>query len=122
MRVLDRYIVLALWRNIALSMTVLLVLLAVFLFVNEQGWVGAGTYGQLAALRYVAMQLPSTALAFVPVAVLLGSLLAVGQLARGSEITVISLPRASCPTASNAPSSTATGTNDNAVDGSCMPT
>lgn len=89
MRVLDRYIVLATGRYIALTMAVLLVLLAVFLFVNEQGWAGAGEYGQLQALRYVLMQLPSAALQFLPMAALIGALLAVGQLARGSEITVM---------------------------------
>ena len=89
MRVLDRYIVSALCRHIALSMLVLLVLAGLFLFVNEQGWVGAGSYGQAAALRYVLAQLPATALQFLPVAALLGALLAMGELARGSELTVM---------------------------------
>lgn len=89
MRVLDRYIVSALCRHIALVLLVLLVLAALFLFVNEQGWVGAGTYGQTAALRYVLAQLPATMLVFLPVAALLGALLALGELARGSELTVM---------------------------------
>jgi lipopolysaccharide export system permease protein len=89
MRVLDRYIVWALARHIALAMAVLLVLMAIFLFVNEQGWVGAGEYGQLHALRYVLAQLPATGLQFLPVATLLGALLAMGQLARGSELTIM---------------------------------
>lgn len=89
MRLLDRYIVLTLLRHIALSMCVLLVLAGVFLFVNEQGWVGAGSYGQPQALRYVLAQLPATGLQFLPVAALLGALLAIGQLAHGSELTVM---------------------------------
>ena len=89
MRVLDRYIVTALGRHIALVLLVLLVLAALFLFVNEQGWVGVGSYGQAAALRYVLAQLPATALQFLPVAALLGALLAMGELARGSELTVM---------------------------------
>src|SRR5688500_5358220 len=89
MRVLDRYIVVCLARYIALSMAVLLVLMALFLFVNEQGWVGPGRYGQWQAARYVLLQLPVTALQFLPVAALLGALLAMGQLARGSEVTVM---------------------------------
>lgn len=89
MQVLDRYIVGALARYIALSMAVLLVLMAVFLFVNEQGWVGVGEYGQLHALYYVLAQLPAMGLQFLPVAALLGALLAMGQLARGSELTVM---------------------------------
>src|SRR5690606_35543314 len=89
MRVLDRYIVLCLARYTALSLGVLLVLMAIFLFVNEQGWVGPGNYGQWQALRFVMLQLPGTALEFLPVAALLGALLGLGQLARGSEFTVM---------------------------------
>jgi lipopolysaccharide export system permease protein len=89
MRVLDRYIVFALGRYIALSMSVLLVLAALFLFVNEQGWVGAGRYGQWQALGYVLAHLPATGVQFLPVAALMGALLAMGQLARGSELTVM---------------------------------
>ncbi len=89
MRVLDRYIVAALCGRIALALLVLLVLAALFLFVNEQGWVGVGRYGQVQALAHVAANLPGTALQFLPVAALLGTLLGLGELARGSELTVM---------------------------------
>jgi lipopolysaccharide export system permease protein len=89
MRVLDRYIVAAIGRSIALALAVLVVLLGLFLYVNEQGWVGVGRYGNVQALRYVLLNLPAAALQFLPVAVLLGALLALGQLARGSELTVM---------------------------------
>lgn len=89
MRVLDRYIVGAILAHVALVMAVLLTLVALFLFVNEQGWVGVGRYGNLQALRYVAYNLPAAALQFLPVAAMIGSLLAMGALARGSEITVM---------------------------------
>ena len=89
MPVLDRYIVSILCRRFALAMLVLTVLAGLFLFVNEQGWVGAGHYGQPQALRYVLALLPVTALQFLPVAALLGALLAIGELARGSELTVM---------------------------------
>jgi lipopolysaccharide export system permease protein len=70
-------------------MLALMTLLALFLFINEQGWVGVGNYGHLQALRYVAFNLPSQLLQFLPVGVLIGSLLAMGGLARHSELTVI---------------------------------
>ena len=89
MRVLDRYIVKAIYGQILLVLLVLLALLAVFGFVNEQGWVGAGSYGNLQALRYVAANLPGAGLQLLPVGALIGSLLAMGALARGSEITVM---------------------------------
>ncbi len=48
-----------------------------------------GTYGNLQALRYVALNLPATLVQFLPVAALIGSLRAMGTLARGSELTVM---------------------------------
>jgi lipopolysaccharide export system permease protein len=48
-----------------------------------------GRYGNLQALRYVLLNLPATLAQFLPVAALIGSLLAMGQLARGSELTVM---------------------------------
>jgi lipopolysaccharide export system permease protein len=89
MRVLDRYIVKAIAGSVVLVMAVLLTMLGLFLFINEQGWVGTGHYGNLQALRYVLLNLPATLLQFLPVAALIGSLLAMGQLARGSELTVM---------------------------------
>ena len=87
--VLDRYIVRSIGAAVAVIMLALLTLLALFLFINEQGWVGVGNYGHLQALRYVALNLPSQLLQFLPVGVLIGSLLAMGGLARHSELTVI---------------------------------
>jgi lipopolysaccharide export system permease protein len=89
MRVLDRYIIKAILRSVTLVLAVLLTLLAVFLFFDEQGWVGVGGYDNLAALRHVAMNLPATLVQFLPVAALIGALNALGVLARGSELTVI---------------------------------
>lgn len=89
MRVLDRYIVKAICGSVVLVLAVLLTLLAVFLFINEQGWVGVGSYDNLQALCYVLLSLPATLVQFLPVAALIGSLLAMGTLARGSELTVM---------------------------------
>ena len=89
MRLLDRYIIRAVLGATLLAMAVLLVLMALFLYVNEQGWVGVGHYGNLQAAWHVLLVLPATLLPFLPVAALFGALLAVGQLARGSELTVM---------------------------------
>jgi lipopolysaccharide export system permease protein len=89
MRLLDRYIITSIARLTALVIAVFMVLLALFLFINEQGWIGVGSYGQLQGLRYVLFNLPGTGLQFLPVAALFGALLAMGQLARGSELTVM---------------------------------
>lgn len=89
MRVLDRYLVKAIYGHFALILLILAVLLGLFLYINEQGWVGVGRYGQLQALRHVLLNLPATLLQFLPVAALLGAMLGLGQLARGSELTVM---------------------------------
>ncbi|MET0279911.1 MAG: LPS export ABC transporter permease LptG [Steroidobacteraceae bacterium] len=89
MRVLDRYILRAICGHLALVMAVLATLLGLFLYINEQGWIGIGQYGQLQALRYVLLNLPGTVLQFLPVGALIGTLLALGQMARGSELTVM---------------------------------
>jgi len=89
MRLLDRYIIWSITRLTALVMAVLLTLLALFLFINEQGWIGVGSYGQVQGLRHVLFNLPAAGLQFLPVAALFGALLAMGQLARGSELTVM---------------------------------
>jgi lipopolysaccharide export system permease protein len=89
MPVLDRYIIKSIGAAVVVVMMALLTLLALFLFINEQGWVGVGNYGHLQALHYVALNLPSQLLQFLPVGVLIGALLAMGGLARHSELTAI---------------------------------
>lgn len=89
MRLLDRYIIGQVLRATVLGVAVLAALMAVFLYVNEQGWVGVGRYGNLQALRHVLFMLPVTLLPFMPVAALFGALMSVGQLARGNELTVM---------------------------------
>jgi len=89
MRLLDRYIIARVLSATALGLVVLSVLMALFLYVNEQGWVGAGRYGNLQAVRHVLFTLPATLPPFLPVAALFGALLAMGQLARSSELTVM---------------------------------
>jgi lipopolysaccharide export system permease protein len=89
MRVLDRYIIKAVGLSSAMVMAVLMALLALFLFISEQGDVGTGNYGNLQVLRFVALQLPRELFQFLPIAALMGSLLGMGTLARGSELTVM---------------------------------
>jgi len=89
MRILDRYIIRTIIGAVALVMAVLLTLLALFLFIGEQSDVGTGNYGSPQALRFVLLNLPGQLFQFLPVAALLGALLGMGSLARGSELTVM---------------------------------
>ena len=70
----------------ALVMTVLMVLIGLYLFVDQQSDIGIGRYGVLDALLFVVCNLPNQAFALLPVGALLGALLALGNLARGSEL------------------------------------
>lgn len=89
MRVLDRYIVRTVLAAVLLITIVLVILVGLFLFINEQSQVGTGAYGNLEALRFVALNLPTTLFEFLPVGALIGGLVGLGALARTSELTVM---------------------------------
>jgi lipopolysaccharide export system permease protein len=89
MSVLDRYIVRAILGAVLLVMLVLLVLGALFVFIDQQDDVGTGRYNELAAFWYTLLNLPQLAYEVLPITALIGALLGLGSLARGSELTVI---------------------------------
>ena len=89
MSVLDRYIVRTILGTVALVMAVLLLLGALFVFIDQQDDVGVGHYTAVGALWYSLLNLPQLAYEVLPIAALIGSLLGLGSLARGSELTVI---------------------------------
>ncbi len=89
MRLLDGYIVRAILGPVALVTAVVLVLSGLFMFIGQQDDIGRGGYTAIEAMKYVLLNLPEQAWAFLPVASLIGALLGLGSLARGSEITVI---------------------------------
>jgi len=87
--IIDRYIVRAILQATALTMAVLLVLAMLFTFIAEQGDVGQGRYTAMSALEYSAFNLPQLAWQLLPIGALIGALLGLGQLARGSELIVL---------------------------------
>jgi lipopolysaccharide export system permease protein len=89
MRQLDGYIIRNILGPVALVTAVVLVLTGLFLFIGQQDDIGHGTYTAFDAAKYVLLNLPEQAWALLPVSALLGSLMGLGALARGSEITVI---------------------------------
>src|ERR1700704_267382 len=89
MSVLDRYIVRAILSSVLLVMLVLLALGALFVFIDQQDDIGTGHYTALGAFWYTLLNLPQQAYELLPITVLIGSLLGLGSLARGSELTVI---------------------------------
>jgi lipopolysaccharide export system permease protein len=89
MNILDRYIVRAILGPVALVMTVALVLGALFLFIGQQDDIGVGTFTAVDAFWFVLLSLPQQAWELLPIISLIGALIGMGSLARGSEITVI---------------------------------
>jgi lipopolysaccharide export system permease protein len=86
---LDRYIVRTILGGVGLWSALLLALGALFLFIGQQDDIGVGNYTARDALLFVLLNLPEQAWQLLPIAALIGSLMGLGTLARGSEITVI---------------------------------
>ncbi len=89
MTVLDRYIVRSIIGSVLLVMSVFLVLGGLFIFIDQQDDIGVGRYNALSALWFTLLNLPQQAYELLPVTALIGSLLGLGSLARGSELIVI---------------------------------
>jgi lipopolysaccharide export system permease protein len=89
MSLLARYIRRTILGYTFIVMLVLLVLSALYLFINEQDDIGVGTYTTTDALWFVALNLPKYAFDMLPIAALIASLLALGNLARSMELIVI---------------------------------
>jgi lipopolysaccharide export system permease protein len=89
MSLLDRYIVRAILGSVLLVMLVILVLGALFVFIDQQDDIGTGHYTAFGAFWYTLLNLPQLAYELLPITALIGSLLGLGALARGSELTVV---------------------------------
>lgn len=86
---LDLYLIRVILGGVALVVAVLLTLGAVFLFMGQQDDIGTGTYSSLDALLFVALNLPTQVWELLPISALIGALLALGNLARDSELTIL---------------------------------
>jgi lipopolysaccharide export system permease protein len=89
MSILDRYVMRSILGSVLMVAGVLLVLGALFLFIDQQDDIGKNGFTALGALWYTLLSLPQQAFELLPITALIGSLLGLGSLARGSELTVI---------------------------------
>jgi lipopolysaccharide export system permease protein len=89
MNLIDRYVIRAVLGGVFVVMVVLITLGALFLFANQQDDIGVGTYTALDAFWFVLLNIPQQVYELMPIGVLIGSLLGLGTLARGSELTVM---------------------------------
>ena len=58
-------------------------------FVSQSDDIGIGSYGVYEAIQYSLMKLPSSLITFIPIMVLIGSLVALGNLGKNSELIVL---------------------------------
>jgi len=89
MKILYRYLNLEFALPIFGVMIGLIGILSFFDFIQEMNDLGKGTYSLLIIFSYVALSIPGHVYEIVPIAVLIGSMYAIGQLSENSELTVI---------------------------------
>jgi lipopolysaccharide export system permease protein len=87
--ILSRYVIRSVLGTTLLVMLVLLVLSGLYLFITQQDEIGVGTYALEDALLFVGLNLPKYAFDMLPIAALIGALLALGNLARSMELIVV---------------------------------
>jgi lipopolysaccharide export system permease protein len=87
--ILGNYVVRTVLGYTALVMLVLLALGALFLFIGQQDDIGTGGYTAGQAMLFVVLNLPGYLFQLLPVGALIGALLGLGNLARGSELVVM---------------------------------
>jgi lipopolysaccharide export system permease protein len=87
--ILGRYLVRTVLGYTALVLAVLLALGALFLFISQQDDIGTGSFTSTQAMLFVALYLPTYLFQLMPVGALIGAMLGLGNLARGSELVVM---------------------------------
>lgn len=86
MKILDRYIAIAVARGTLVALFVLVGLGVFFNVIAQLDNVGKGTYSMLKMLQFVALITPHDMYQIFPMAALLGSLMGMGTLAANSEL------------------------------------
>jgi lipopolysaccharide export system permease protein len=89
MRLLDRYLIRQMLWFTLLVAAALMTLAALFAFIEQQDDIGVGSFGMLDAFFVTMLLVPKQAFQLLPIAALIGALLGLGNLARGSELIVV---------------------------------
>lgn len=89
MKILGRYLIGTVLLYSVMALGVFLTLGGLFVFIGQQDDIGVGDYGAADALLFSLLNLPQQAFELMPISVLIGALLGLGALARGSELVVI---------------------------------
>lgn len=86
---LDRYVMRAVLSGVAMVTAVLASLGALFLVIGQQNDIGVGNYTAVRAAVFVLLSVPQQVWDLLPISALIGALLGLGNLSRGSELTVM---------------------------------
>jgi lipopolysaccharide export system permease protein len=89
MKLINRYLSQEITSSIVLIMIALLAMFSFFDLIQELESIGKGTYGIGKVLLFVMLSAPGHVYEVVPVAVLVGTMYALGQLSRHSELVVL---------------------------------
>jgi len=84
--IINRYITRQIYMGTLLTLVVLVSIGIFFSFFGELSDIGRGNYGLIKAVEYIALLVPGRIVEFIPLAVLLGTILSLGALASNSEI------------------------------------
>lgn len=89
MRILNRYLLINMLKVIGSVVLVGAAIEFFLLLVTEMADMGVGDYGFFSVLSFVVLSLPNTVYQFFPMLALLGSILALGQMASSNELVVM---------------------------------
>lgn len=87
--ILDRYIGNYIGKLSCISLFVLIAIFVFFSLVEELGDIGKGNYGIGDAILYVFLTIPRLSIELLPIAIVIGSMSALGILANNNELAVI---------------------------------
>ncbi|CAM3742140.1 LPS export ABC transporter permease LptG [Rheinheimera salexigens] len=89
LKILDVYIGRTILSTSMLTLSVLLVISAMFKFIDQMRSVGRGYYDMVHAALYTLYSVPGDLVTFFPMAALIGGLIGLGMLASNSELVVM---------------------------------
>ena len=87
--ILDVYIGRNMLTSVLLMATCLTLFTGLITFIDKMRYIGRGSIDFLFVCKYVSYLLPGIFVTFFPVAILIGGVISLGSLARGSEIVVL---------------------------------
>ena len=89
MKLIDWYIFKAISKMTLIVLFVFASLSGFVDFISQSDDIGIGEYGVYEAVQYTLLKLPSSVFQLIPIIVLIGSLISLGNLSKNNEITVI---------------------------------